>query len=79
MSLTQSTTVIPHHRPDQHRLRPTATAAPATGYTAAARQPAPTARGFALYVGLDTHDDHELAELVNALREVLAERSPGAS
>ncbi|MEF3323985.1 winged helix-turn-helix domain-containing protein [Gulosibacter sp. GYB002] len=78
MSLTQSTTVIPHHRPDQHRLRPTATAATATGYTAAARQPAPTARGFALYVGLDPHDDHELAELVNALREVLAERSPGA-
>ena len=29
-------------------------------------------------MGLDTHDDHELAELVNALREVLAERSPGA-
>lgn len=81
MSLTQSTTVIPHHRPNQPHLRrpaTTATAAPATGYTAAARQPAPTARGFALYVGLDTHDDHELAEIVNALREVLAERSPGA-
>ncbi|WP_311477336.1 winged helix-turn-helix domain-containing protein [uncultured Gulosibacter sp.] len=78
MSLTQSTTVIPHHRTDQPRLRPTATAAPATGYTAAARQPAPTARGFALYVGLDTRDDHELAEIVNALREVLTERAPDA-
>lgn len=78
MSFTQSTTVIPHHRTDQPRLRPAATAAPTTGYTAAARQPAPTPRGFALYVGLDTQDDHELAEIVNTLREVLAERAPGA-